>query len=356
MRPLVAQINLSHLRQNYQILKKLHGNKLLAVVKADAYGHGAVRCAQALSDLADGFAVACIEEALELRQNGIGQPIVLLEGVFEPEEYALVEQHQLWVVVQNQYQLDSLLAYAWQNPVCVWLKMDSGMGRVGFLPEDYACAYQQLKASAHVANIIKMTHFARADEPETGMTEKQIKVFDQVCRQLSGKESMANSAGMLAFPQARRDWGRAGIVLYGVLPLTREDVCGLKPVMTLKTQVFSVRKLKAGSSIGYGATYIAQNDTTVGVIACGYADGYPRRAPIALPVVVDGKPSWIIGRVSMDMIVVELTHLPDAKIGSHVELWGEQVSINDVADIAGTIAYELFCHVKRAKFVYLDGK
>ena len=353
MRPLVAQIHLGHLRQNYQILKKLHGQQLLAVVKADAYGHGAVRCAEALADLADGFAVACIEEALELRQNGITQPIVLLEGVFEAEEYALVEQYKLWPVVQNQAQLEGLLAYAWQKPLKVWLKMDSGMGRVGFLPEAYRQAYEQLAASACVADIVKMTHFARADEPETGMTERQIDVFDEVCGNLTGQESLANSAGLLAHPKARRNWGRAGIVLYGVLPLPVEEDYGLKPVMTLKTRVFSVRQLKAGSSIGYGASYLAAYDTVTGVIACGYADGYPRLASTNSPVMVAGQRTRIVGRVSMDMSVVELTDLPDATIGSEVELWGEQISVNEVAAVAGTIGYELLCHVKRAKFVYL---
>ena len=178
MRPLIAHIRLNHLRQNYQTLKAMHGGKMLAVLKANAYGHGAVRCAQALADLADGFAVAAIEEALTLREAGITQPIVLLEGVFEAAEYALVDQHRLWPVVQNAWQLEALLAHCWQHPVTVWLKMDSGMHRAGFFPHDYAPAHQALSQSPQVAAVVNMTHFACADEPHKNMTAEQMAVFD----------------------------------------------------------------------------------------------------------------------------------------------------------------------------------
>ncbi|WP_434779145.1 alanine racemase [Neisseria sp. Ec49-e6-T10] len=354
MRPLTAQINLTHLKHNYQLLKQLHGSRLLAVLKANAYGHGAVQCAKALADMADGFAVACIEEAIELRMSGINNPIVLLEGVFEPQEYALIDQYTLWPVIQSQYQLDHFLAYDWQEPVHVWLKMDSGMSRAGFFPQDYADAYTQLKQSPHVQQITKMTHFARADEPELSMTDEQIERFDQVCQHLEGDESLANSAAILSCQKAHRQWGRGGLALYGLSPLISGGNFGLKPVMSLSTKVFGVRELKAGVPIGYGATYVTEQNTKVGLIACGYADGYPRLASTDSPVLIDGQLSRIIGRVSMDMITVELTHIQGAGIGSHVELWGEQLSIHDIAKQAGTLAYELLCHVKRAKFIYLD--
>lgn len=354
MRPLIAQINLSHLKHNYQRLKEKHGNKLLAVLKANAYGHGAVRCAQALADIADGFAVACIEEALALREAGITRPIVLLEGVFELEEYHLVEQHDLWVVVQSQHQLDGLLAHQWKKNVCVWLKMDSGMGRVGFLPNSYVEAYQQLAACNNVSEIVKMTHFSRADEPEVGTTEKQIAAFDSICADLKGDESMANSAAILAFPKACRQWGRAGLALYGISPMEGEEQYGLKPVMTLKAKVFSVRQIKAGSPIGYGAIYTTQQDETVGLVSCGYADGYPRRAATDTPIIIDDQHSRILGRVSMDMMSVELTGLSNIKIGSEVELWGEKILIHKVAAMAGTITYELLCNVKRARLNYIE--
>ncbi len=355
MRPLCAEINLSHLRHNYQFLKKCHGNKLLAVLKANAYGHGAVECAKALADLADGFAVCCVEEALALRKAGLRNPIVLLEGVFDSDEYALVEEYNLWPVIHSTDQLTSFLNYKWEKSVTVWLKMDSGMGRVGFLPQDYAEVYRKLKISPYVKDIVKVTHFSRADEPQCAATTEQIKVFDAVARTLKGEESMANSAAILAFPDACRDWGRAGLALYGINPLAESDSgdLDLKPVMTLKTKVFSVRQLKVDSPIGYGATFVTDKDTLTGVIACGYADGYPRLASTGAPVLVDNKLTRIIGRVSMDMIVVDLTNFPEVTTGSQVELWGNKVAINDIAKMAGTIPYELLCNVKRAKFVYV---
>ena len=352
MRPLEAHINLANLRHNFQYLKSKHGSKTLAVIKANAYGHGSVQCATALADLADGFAVACIEEALTLREAGVTLPIVLLEGVFENDEYALIEQHDLWPVVQNEAQLQGLLASNIQKPLTVWLKMDSGMHRAGFFPQDYADAFHRLQAAPQVAKIVKMTHFARADEPYVGMTEMQIAAFDAGCAGCEGEASMSNSAGILDFPAAHRDWGRAGLALYGLSPMPEADA-NLKPVMTFKTKVFGVRELAAGEVIGYGSIFKTEKPTRVGLIAVGYADGYPRLASNDSPVTIDGKPSRIIGRVSMDMTMVELNDAAQG-IGSDVELWGENVSANAVAAVAGTISYEILCNVKRARFVYQD--
>ncbi|UOO90328.1 alanine racemase [Vitreoscilla massiliensis] len=352
MRPLEAHINLANLRHNFQYLKSKHGNKTLAVIKANAYGHGSVQCAHALADLADGFAVACIEEALTLREAGVTLPIVLLEGVFENDEYALIEQHDLWPVVQNEAQLQGLLACNIQKPLTVWLKMDSGMHRAGFFPQDYADAFHRLQAAPQVAKIVKMTHFARADEPSVGMTEMQIAAFDAGCEGCEGEASMSNSAGILDFPAAHRDWGRAGLALYGLSPMPEADA-NLKPVMTFKTKVFGVRELAAGEVIGYGSIFKTEKPTRIGLIAVGYADGYPRLASNDSPVSIDGKPSRIIGRVSMDMTMVELNDAAQG-IGSDVELWGENVSANAVAAVAGTISYEILCNVKRARFVYQD--
>ncbi|MCF7521215.1 alanine racemase [Neisseria sp. ZJ106] len=352
MRPLNAQIRLDYLRENYQTLKNLHGGKMLAVVKADAYGHGAVRCAHALADLADGFAVATLDEAVELRKHGIKQPIVLLEGVFEAEEYAKVDEYRLWPAVGSQWQLEALIAYPWQQPVKVWLKMDSGMHRAGFFPHNYSSAYTALKQCPNVADIVKFSHFACADEPENGMTEMQLEAFDLGCEGLAGEESLANSAAILNVPQARRDWGRAGIALYGISPFGGTDE-RLKPVMRLVTQVFGERVLQPHSPIGYGATFYTSKSTRVGLIACGYADGYPRRASTDSPVAVDGKRSRVIGRVSMDMMTIELNAAQDG-LGHEVELWGDVVNINEVAQAAGTIAYELLCNIKRAKFTYYE--
>ncbi|MCP1660140.1 alanine racemase [Neisseria perflava] len=352
MRPLNARIRLDHLRHNYQTLKQIHGGKLLAVIKANAYGHGAVRCAHALSDLADGFAVATIDEAISLRENGISNPIVLLEGVFEVGEYEAVDRYGLWPAVGSQWQLESLLAHPWQNPVTVWLKMDSGMHRAGFFPHNYAAAYTALQQSPAVANIVKFSHFACADEPDNGMTEMQIETFDLACEGLVGEESLANSAAMLNIPAARRDWGRAGLALYGISPFGGTDP-RLKPVMRLTTRVFGERVLQPHSPIGYGATFYTSKSTRVGLIACGYADGYPRLASTGSPVAVEGKRSRVIGRVSMDMMTIELDPAQEG-LGSEVELWGDTVNINEVAEAAGTIAYELLCNVKRTKFTYSE--
>lgn len=351
MRPLTATIRLSHLRHNYQLLKRLHGNKMLAVVKADAYGHGAVRCARALADLADGFAVATLDEGIELRQAGVSAPIVMLEGVFEPAEYAAVDEYRLWPGVQNQWQLESLLAHRWREPVTVWLKMDSGMHRVGFFPQNFAPAHQALRQSQQVAHIVNMTHFARADEPEQAMTTAQLAAFDTAVAGLSGAQSLANSAAIIAHPAARRDWGRAGIALYGIEPFP--GACPeLKPVMRLTSRIFAERTLQPGEPVGYGASFITERSTRIGIAACGYADGYPRTAQNGCPLTVNGQPSRLIGRVSMDMLAVELDH--HQGVGSEVELWGDAVSVATVAQSAGTISYELLCHIKRAHYVYQD--
>lgn len=351
MRPLVASIDLNRLCENFLTLKKMHGGgKMLAVVKANAYGHGAVPCAQALSKLTDGYAVSCIEEAIELREAGLTLPIVILEGVFEPEEYALVAQYNLWPVVGNQWQLESFLRYPWTHPMTVWLKMDSGMHRTGFFPLDYATAYHQLMRSKYVNQVIKMTHFACADEPGNPMTDIQIQTFDRISETLGGDMSIANSAAMMEYPATMRGWGRAGLAMYGISPMGGINH-PFKPVMTLRSKVFGERILPAGEAIGYGASFVTEKDTHVGLVACGYADGYPRRADTGSPVVIDGQRSRVLGRVSMDMMTVELT--ASQGIGSQVELWGDLVNVHEIAVTAGTISYELLCNLKRAKIIYV---
>ena len=346
MRPLRCTIRLNHLRENYQALKNIHQNKLLAVVKANAYGHGAVQCASALQDIADGFAVAFLEEAIELREHGIQNPIVLLEGVFQANELDLVEKYNLWTVIHNQNQLEDFIAHDWQKTTNVWLKMDSGMHRAGFFPHNYAAAYTALRQCHKVGEIVKITHFACADESERAMTEMQIEAFDLACQDLAGEESIANSAAMLAYPEARRDWGRAGLALYGIDPFVNEFVGNLKPVMCLTSEVFAERVLQPHEPIGYGASFYTKRSTRVGIIACGYADGYPRRAPSDTPIAVNGQRTRIIGRVSMDMITIELPS--NAQIGDEVEIFGDVINVNEIAHAAGTIPYEILCNIKRA--------
>ena len=354
MRPARALIDLAALRHNYQLARELSGARALAVVKADAYGHGAVRCAQALQAQADGFAVACIEEALQLREAGIAAPILLLEGFFEASELALIEQHQLWTVVHSQWQLEAIEQATLKQPLTVWLKLDSGMHRVGFHPADYATVYRRLLASGKVAKIVLMSHFSRADELDSARSDEQLAVFQQAREGLAAEVSLRNSPALLGWPSIPSDWVRPGIMLYGATPFEQanEVAARLQPVMTLESRVISVRELPAGEPVGYGARFTTERSTRVGVVAMGYADGYPRHAPTGTPVLIDGQPSRIIGRVSMDMLTVDLTDVPGAGLGSHVEFWGRNVLASDVAIAAGSIPYQLFCNVRRVPLVY----
>lgn len=352
MRPARALIDLAALRHNYRLARQRHGGRALAVVKANAYGHGAVACARALAAEADGFAVAFLEEALELRAAGITQPILLLEGVFAASELDAVLRHELWTVVHHEEQLRMIEATPLARPLTVWLKVNSGMNRAGFLPEAIDAAWQRLSASGKAGEITLMSHFARADEPQVITTAEQVARFDAATAHLPGARSLANSAAVLGWPQAHRDWARPGILLYGADPLPDEGH-GLQPVMTLESAVMAVREIAEGAPLGYGARFVAPRPTRVGLVALGYADGYPRVVPDGTPVAVDEIRTRIIGRVSMDMLTVDLTDLPEAGIGSRVELWGRNIPVNRVAAAAGTIAYELLCNVKRVRFEYL---
>lgn len=352
-RPAIAHIRLDAFRHNYRVAKQSHGGKALAVIKANAYGHGAVRCAKAIEGEADGFAVACLEEALQLREAGLPEPILLLEGVFEEIELPEIVANDLRIVVHSQWQIEILLGAKLAKPLHVWLKMDSGMHRVGLSPNEYVKAYERLENHKNVAKIVLMTHFANADNLSSKHTLQQIETFQNTIQGLNVETSLANSAAILGWKQAKCDWTRPGIMLYGADPLMTADT-KLKAVMQLTSKIISIRSIKQGESIGYGSIFTAERDTVVGVVACGYADGYPRSAVTGTPMAVDGKMTRLIGRVSMDMLFVDLTDIPNATIGSQVELWGNQVSANAVATSASTIAYELFCNVKRAHFQYFD--
>ena len=354
MRPARALINLQALRHNYQLARKLCADKALAVVKADAYGHGAVACARALHDIADGFAVSCLEEALELRAAGVTLPIVLLEGFFAKDELTQIVENNLWCVVHSDWQLEAIEQAVLAEPLTVWLKMDSGMHRVGFAPDEYQPAWQRLQASINVNSIVLMTHFARADELDSAGTQQQLQTFTQATAGISAPISLCNSPALLAWPEICSDWSRPGIILYGSQPVAAQRIGAeqFQPVMTLESKIIAVRELAAGEPIGYGASFIASQPMRVGIVAMGYADGYPRHAPSGTPVMVDDSITQLIGRVSMDMLAVDLTELADAVVGSRVELWGDGVSIDQVATCAGTISYELLCNVKRVHYEY----
>jgi len=351
-RPALATIDLDALARNYRKLRDLHGGRALAVLKADAYGHGAVHCARRLDDEADGFAVAFAQEAIVLRDAGIRSPILLLEGTFSEAELRYCQARGLWTVVHHQEQVHMLeRANLPPRSMDVWLKVDSGMRRAGFPLARVRDVYQRLTSCPAVRSVVLMTHFARSDEPQADTTQVQIRAFDAATAGLPGERSLCNSAGMLAWPAARRDWGRCGIALYGADPLPA-PATQLAPVMRLESAVFAVRELSPGDALGYGGGFVAERPMKIGLVAMGYADGYPRSAGTGTPVLVAGHRSRIIGRVSMDMLTVDLTELPDCGVGSTVQLWGDGVSVNEIAQRANTISYELLCNVKRVRKVY----
>lgn len=357
-RPTRAFVDLAAIRQNYAHAKaQAPGARALAVVKADAYGHGAVAVARALAPMADAFAVACTEEALELREAGINKPIVLLEGVFEPTELGQLDKARLTPVAHSREQVDWLCQARPTRPLHVWLKMDTGMHRLGMDPADFAAAHAQLADCPHVGEVVLMTHLACADEPQHPATRAQLACFAAHAGALPGPRSIANSAAVLGCPAAHGDWLRPGIMLYGASPFgeAHPSAAALRPTMHLESQLISVRELARGEAIGYGGRFVCEGPTRVGVVAAGYADGYPRHARDGAPAAVNGRPSRIIGRVSMDMLTVDLTDQPDARPGDAVQLWGGLVPANDVAAASDTIAYQLFTGLsQRVSVSYRD--
>lgn len=359
-RPLCARIHLDAIRHNYRLAKSHTPHaRALAVVKANAYGHGAVAVARALAAEADGFAVACVEEALELRESGIRGRLVLLEGVFSPDELALVDQAALALVVHNHTQLAWLLAAAPSRPLEVWIKLDTGMHRVGFAPSEFPAVNAQLAACPHIGARVAMTHFARADETAHPYTATQLATFEHAVSGVQIGRSLANSAAVLAWPAAQGDWTRPGIMLYGVSPFVTGDphaaTPALRPAMTLESAVIAVRELAAGEPVGYGGRFVCTRPTRVGVVAIGYADGYPRHARDGTPIAVNGQLTRLIGRVSMDMITVDLTDCGAVQLGDPVELWGQTVAARAVAEASDTIAYHLFTGLGRRVPRLYDG-
>jgi len=354
-RPILATIHPQAIRHNLERVRSATPDaKLMCVTKANAYGHGIERTFEGLR-AADGFAVLELEEALRLRRLDWRGPILLLEGVFELRDLELCSRLGVWHTVHCDEQIDWLAAHKTQIPHRVFLKMNSGMNRLGFTPERFRSAYARLNALTQVEEISFITHFSDADGPR-GIAH-QLEVFMQVTEDLPGERSVCNSAATLIFgddEQARNDWVRPGIVLYGSAPdypqRTAKD-WGLQPAMTLSTKVIGVQTLKAGDTVGYGSAFTADGPMKLGVIACGYADGYPRHCGTGTPVLVNGVRTRLLGRVSMDMICVDLTPVPEAGVGSEVVLWGRSPStgtvldIDEVAAAAGTVGYELMCAV-----------
>ena len=339
-----AHINLKALKHNQHVLQsQAPDSQILAVVKANAYGHGMVRIAQNLSGIY-GLGVARLNEALLLREAGITTPIVLLEGFFHVDDLETLVANNLQTVVHSQQQLNAIMANKLKTPLQVWLKLDTGMHRIGFHENEFDEAYQVLQSSKNVQQPINlMTHFNCADEIKNNATTTQFKLFQSHIKNDSGLNSVASSAATLAWPETHADIIRPGIALYGVSPFADKVAAdfNLQPVMTLKSQLIAVREHHAGESVGYGAKWTAKTNTTLGVVAVGYGDGYPRMAPEGTPVLVNGRLVPIVGRVSMDMLTVDLGAGCEDRVGDDVTLWGEGLPATKVAEHIGTIAYEL---------------
>ena len=362
-RPTRAVIDLSACRHNLQQAKQAAPeSKCIAIIKANGYGHGIVHIGQALKE-ADAFGVATVNEAVQLREAGINKPIVLLEGFTSVDELNLIRGYQLQCVIHDESQVE-ILELSDISELVAWVKIDTGMHRLGFEPSKAGDIVKRLLESNKIKQPLHvMTHLANADDKHDETSLKQIERFYAAIESLSelgidGQNvSIANSAGILGWPQAHTQWNRPGIMLYGVSPFMNATASdhNLKPVMTLSSHLIAVKQLKKGDRVGYGGTFICDKDMTVGVVAIGYGDGYPRHAKTSTPVLVNNQRTQLIGRVSMDMLCVDLSEQIDAKVGDPVVLWGKGLPVEEIAEYSGTIGYELLCGVtSRVEFVYRD--
>lgn len=354
-RATTATIHIDALRYNLARVRQLAPHsRVMAVVKADGYGHGLERVARALAG-ADAFGVAALSDAERLRAAGLSQRIVLLSGFDELSDLPQLRRLGVDTVVHHVSQLAMLEADAESEPIRVWLKLDTGMHRLGFSGEQASEVYRRLRTLSNVReDITVMTHFASSDEFAGTQTKQQIQAFANVTTPFTGASSLSNSAAVLGWPQAHCDWVRAGGALYGlsvVAGKTGADF-GLKPAMTLSTRLIAINRVRKGECIGYSGTWKCPEDMNIGVAAIGYGDGYPRRAPSGTPVLVNGFPATVIGRVSMDLMTIDLRALPAAQVGDTVTLWGPALPVEHVASAADTISYELTCSItRRVRFV-----
>ena len=342
-----ARIDLSALRRNLETARAAAPrSRVICVIKADGYGHGLLAAARALEAGADAFAVATLDEALTLRRAGIGLPLLLLSAFWRREQVAALESHRISPVVNSPTQV-SWLERRGGTAMDIWLKIDTGMHRLGVAPEAARPLYDRLRRATRGGRVRLMTHFANADDPADDYTLRQLRCFGAATAGIEAERSLANSAGILGWPASHAEWIRPGIMLYGASPLrgcTAESL-GLEPVMHLESRLVAVHDLAAGEPLGYGGVWRAPAATRIGVVGCGYGDGYPRVVGEGASVGLRGRRAPIVGRVSMDMITVNLRHHPDAAVGDTVQLWGEAVPVDEVAGWAGTIAYELTCQV-----------
>lgn len=351
-----ARINLAALVNNCQQIQTIapHSN-ILAMVKADAYGHGESEVANVLEPYVAGFGVATLEEAEALRDAGINSSIVLLEGFNFPHELAIADELRLDLVIHHRDQLELLLSSSFNAVPKVWLKLDSGMHRLGFSMESWPAALERLRETRFSASAICMSHLACADEPDHALNEQQVSAFQSVVEGLPNAKSIANSAAILSRPDLHFQWIRPGIMLYGVSPFGVQRVLSdYEPVMTLLASVIAIRKVEVGDAIGYGASYVCSQAKRIATVSIGYGDGYPRAAVSGTPCFINGQRCEIVGRVSMDMITVDVSEVADVQLGDQVELWGENIRVEEVAEFCGTIAYELLTGLTgRVNYQYL---
>ncbi|NNG80812.1 alanine racemase [Acinetobacter sp. ANC 5378] len=361
-RPITAVIHRQSLQHNLSIARqKMPQSQVFAVVKANAYGHGIERVYEAFKQ-ADGFALLDIAEARRIRALGWKGPILLLEGIFSEQDLFDCDELNLSFTLHSQYQIEWLARFPRAAQFDVYLKMNSGMNRLGFVAEYYRDIWQRLSQLNNVQSITHMMHFSDADGEHLGRSgiEHQCQIFDAITHDLPGARSVCNSAAILRHADLNSDVIRSGIMLYGSspdFPAHTIDDWNLQPAMSLRSEIIAVQQLKAGDSVGYGSRFVAEQEMRIGIVACGYADGYQRLSKTGTPVLVNGQRSHLIGRVSMDMLAVDLTTIPDADVGSEVVLWGKSsqgvvLSIDEVAAGSGTIGYELMCAVTaRVNFV-----
>ena len=354
-RPSRVIIDIKALEHNFSRIKELAPHsKVMAIIKADAYGHGIVRVAKTLRD-ADAFGVACLEEAEQLRIASITTPIILLEGPYKPNDLSLIIKLNLEVVIHNEYQLELLEKSKIDGPIKVWLKIDTGMHRLGFSVDKTEEMLRRLMLCRNINSTpILMSHLATANEKNHALTYQQLDTFREISKIVNIEKTIANSAAIINFPDVHFDWVRPGLMLYGVSPLINS--CGhdhgLKSVMTLESEIISIQYLSKGDPVGYGATWRCPEDMPVGIIAAGYGDGFPRHAKSGTPILVNNTRCPLIGRASMDMLTIDLRNQSNAKIGDRVVLWGGSLPIEEIATYAETIPYELLCGVhKRLQFV-----
>nr|WP_221896605.1 alanine racemase [Bathymodiolus japonicus methanotrophic gill symbiont] len=354
------ELDITALRHNVAKVRELApGAKLMAVIKANAYGHGLITVANYLAAQVDAFVVARIDAALSLREAGVQTKILVLQGVSQTDELELLQRYQFEAVIHSESQVNLLEASDIEAPITGWLKIDTGMNRLGIHPEQFAAVLKRLQRCKSVqAEINFMTHFANADDRLDNKTSRQLQLFNDTTKNYSGEKTSANSAAIIAWPEAHQEWVRPGLMLYGASPLLKQtaEQLDLQPVMSLYSRLIAIKSVKAGDTVGYGGTWQAAKDSSIGIISIGYGDGYPRYAKQGTPVLINNRRVPLIGRVSMDMISVDLTGHTEIKSGDQVMLWGDGLPVEEIAECAGTIPYTLLCGITRRVQVIVKDK